>query len=86
MTNKSRLIESGLSKIVRKMMVSEGSGMIDKKSYNRARKGIELLMNSLFDLQNIAFDDPQKAEKKAKYEEIWKHTVAIRELLDEMVK
>lgn len=85
MKNKSALIESGLSKIVRKMM-NEGTGLIDKKSYNRARKGIELLMNSLFDLQNIAVDDPQKAEKKAKYDEIRTHVVAIRELLDEMVK
>lgn len=84
MTNKSRLIESGLTKIVRKMVVSEGSGMIDKKSYNQARKGIELLMNSLFELQNIAVDDPQKSDKKVKYEEVRKHVIAIRELLDEM--
>lgn len=85
MNKKARLIESGIEKIVRKVMLSEGSGMIDKKSYNRARKGIELLMNSLYDLQNIAHGDPQKSEKKAKYEEVRQHTIAIRELLDEML-
>lgn len=85
MNKKARLIESGIEKIVRKVMLSEGSGMIDKKAYNRCRKALELLSNSLFDLQNVAVDDPQKSEKKAKYEEVRQHTIAIRELLDEML-
>lgn len=84
MPTKKQLIESGVNKIVRRILM-EGDSWIDRTQYNRARKGIELISNSLFDLQNISAGDPNTAQKKAKYDEFRTHLIAIRELLDEIV-
>ena len=83
---KEKLIESGIEKIVRKVLKEEsGKKWLSRKQYQRARKGIEMLMNSLSELSNVAVDDPSKQEKRTTDAEIRKHVVAIREIIDQLV-
>lgn len=77
------LVESAIGKIALKVL-REGKGWIDRRRYNRAVKGVATIANELYDLHNVAVDDPQKDEKKAKYEEFRTHFIAIRNLLDEI--
>lgn len=83
---KEKLIESGIEKIVRKVLKEEsGKKWLSRKQYQQARKGIEMLMNSLSELSNVAVDDPSKQEKRTTEMEIRKHVVAIREIIDQLV-
>lgn len=83
---KEKLIESGIEKIVRKVLKEEsGKKWLSRKQYNQARKGIEMLVNSLSELSNVAVDDPSKQEKRTTDAEIRKHVVAIREIIDQLV-
>lgn len=84
--HKEKLIESGIEKIVRKILKEEsGKKWLSRKQYNQARKGIEMLLNSLFDLSNIAHGDPAEQEKRRVEADVRKHVVAIREIIDELV-
>lgn len=83
---KEKLIESGIEKIVRKVLKEEsGKKWLSRKQYQQARKGIEMLVNSLSELSNVAADDPSKQEKRTAEMEIRKHVVAIREIIDQLV-
>lgn len=83
---KKKLIESGIEKIVRKVLKEEsGKKWLSRKQYQQARRGIEILMNSLSELSNVAVDDASKQEKRTTDAEIRKHVVAIREIIDQLV-
>lgn len=83
---KEKLIESGIEKIVRKVLKEEsGKKWLSRRQYQQARKGIEMLANSLFVLQNLSVDDPAKQEKQSTYNEVRKHMTAIREIIDQLV-
>ena len=86
MRNRDRLIESAITKIVKKVVVEQSTkGFLTKRQYSQARKGIEMLVNALFDLENVSVDDPKKTEKRAYAAEIRDHIVDIRKIIDELV-